>query len=89
MNIVGEGNLAQSYLIGQLGKADGTSEIMATRLINDSIDIIKKANEKVGCRVIHLECKKIKKLVELYEKHGFHTVVKGDSQNLNTMVLFL
>ena len=69
MNIDPDNNVAQCYLLGQLGKADYSYKGMGADLLEDAVAIVKQANELVGCRVIRLDC--MDELIPYYEQHGF------------------
>lgn len=64
-----DNNVAQCYLLGQLGKADYSYKGMGADLLEDAVAIVKQANELVGCRVIRLDC--MDELIPYYEQHGF------------------
>jgi len=85
MNI--HNNVAQSYLIGQLGKRDGAPRGLGEFAISCAIDLIKDANEKVGCRLLRLECKKA--LIEYYKKSGFILIGFDDEKDLYEMIKIL
>ena len=69
MNIDPDNNVAQCYLLGQLGKADYSYKGMGADLLEEAVAIVKQANELVGCRVIRLDC--MDELIPYYEQHGF------------------
>lgn len=69
MNIDPDNNVAQCYLLGQLGRADFSYRGMGADLLEDAVAIVKQANELVGCRVIRLDC--MDELIPYYEQHGF------------------
>lgn len=76
--------IAQSYLIGQLAKADGEPEGMAPTLIKIAISILNKVKEIIGCRIVRLDCEDA--LVSLYYKNKFELIGKSKESNLNQMV---
>jgi len=76
--------LAMSYLIGQLGKSDGSAKGLGKFAIERAIGVIVKANAKVGCRVIRIDCRE--SLIEYYENNGFTLVRSNDEGSLNLMV---
>ena len=47
MNIDPDNNVAQSYLLGQLGRADYSYKGMGADLLEDAMDVVKRANELV------------------------------------------
>ena len=58
--------IAQSYLIGQLAKANREPEGVAPSLIKIAISILNKVQEIIGCRIVRLDCEDV--LISLYEK---------------------
>jgi len=77
-------HVALSYLIGQLGKRDGSAKGLGMFAIEKAISCILKANAKVGCRVIRIDCRE--SLIEYYENNGFTPVGCNAEGNLNLMV---
>jgi len=82
MNI--NNGLAQSYLIGQIGKRDGGEKGLGEFAILSAVDRIMEANEKVGCRVIRLDCKP--SLMKYYAENGFSYAGKNKDGDLSQMV---
>lgn len=82
MNI--NNNIAQSYLIGQLGKSDGGPKGLGKFAIHYAVDRIKEANLKVGCRVIRLDCKT--SLIKYCADNGFIFTGLNRKKNLNQMI---
>jgi len=82
MNI--NNKLAQSYLIGQLGRSDGSPKGLGKFMILSAIERIKDANLKVGCRVIRLDCRS--PLVKYYNENGFILAGRDKERDLNQMV---
>ena len=78
--------MAQSYLIGQLGKIDDYNKKIGDIALDHALDLIQSANRVVGCPVIRLDCKDA--LVNFYKKKGFEFLNKGD-HNLNQMIKIL
>ena len=76
MNIDPNNNVAQSYLLGQLGRADYSYKGMGADLLEDAMDIIKQVNEMVGCRVVRVDC--LDELIPYYEQHGFRFLCVTD-----------
>ncbi|MDR1690727.1 MAG: hypothetical protein LBR42_02630 [Candidatus Methanoplasma sp.] len=85
MNV--SGDIAQSYLIGQLGKVDGCDKKIGEFAMDFALDVIEDASELIGCRVVRLDCKDA--LVKYYEGKGFSFLNKNSSGNLNRMVMVL
>lgn len=69
MNIDPDNNVAQSYLLGQLGRADGSYKGMGADILEDAVELVKQANGIVGCRVVRVDCQD--ELIPYYEQHGF------------------
>lgn len=88
MNVDPDNNVAQSYLLGQLGIADYSYKGMGADLLEDATDIVKQANELVGCRVVRVDC--LDEFIPYYEQHGFRylcvTVPTEDKPPINQMV---
>lgn len=88
MNIDPDNNVAQSYLLGQLGRADYSYKGMGADLLEDAVAIVKQANELVGCRVVRVDCQE--ELIPYYEQHGFRylcvTDPTEDKPPINQMV---
>jgi hypothetical protein len=82
MNI--NNNLAQSYLIGQIGKRDGSQKGLGRSAMLCAIELIKGTNLKAGCRVIRLDCKP--SLVRYYADNGFLVAGKSRDGSLHQMV---
>jgi len=78
--------MAQSFLIGQLGKIDGYDKKIGNIAIDHAIGLIEGANKVVGCPVIRLDCKDA--LVDYYKEKGFMFLNKG-SRGLNQMIKIL
>ena len=79
--------VAQSYLIGQLGKIDGYDKKVGDFAMSFALDIIESANKLVGCRGVRLDCKDA--LVGYYRDKGFTILGKNSENNLNRMVMVL
>lgn len=88
MNIDPDNSVAQSYLLGQLGRADYSYRGMGADLLEDAIAQVKKANLIVGCRVVRVDC--LDELIPYYEQHGFRylctTAPTEDKPPINQMV---
>jgi len=74
---------AQSYLIGQLGKRDGSPSGLGRSALLCAMEVIKGANLKAGCRVVTLDCKP--SLVKYYADNGFADVGKNEKNGLRRM----
>ncbi len=88
MNIDPDNNVAQSYLLGQLGRADDSYKGMGADLLEDAIELVKQANGIVGCRVVRVDCQD--ELIPYYEQHGFRYLCETEpaegKPSLNQMV---
>lgn len=88
MNVDPDNNVAQSYLVGQLAKANGTYDGLGAELLEEAVDIVKDANKLVGCRVIRVDC--ADGLIHFYETHGFRhlciTEATESKPSINQMV---
>ena len=80
-------DIAQSFLIGQLGKRDETPKGLGEFAISCAMDLIADANDKVGWRVVRLDCRKA--LIKYYEKNGFTLVGYNKKKDLHEMVRIL
>jgi len=77
-------DVAQSYLIGQIGKRDGSPKGLGKFAMQHAIARIISANSKVGCRVIRLDCKP--SLMKYYADNGFVLARRNKEGDLNQMV---
>jgi len=75
---------AQSYLIGQVGKHDDGAKGLGKFAISSAVERIMASNERVGCRVIRLDCKP--SLVKYYTDSGFTNTGKDEKKGLYRMV---
>ena len=82
MNI--NNGFAQSYLIGQLGKHDGSQKGLGRFAIFHALELIKGANARVGCRLLRLDCKP--SLVRYYTDNGFTHIGSNTDGDLDLMV---
>jgi len=85
MNI--DRGIAQSYLLGQLAKADGAEKGFGREMISRALGIFSKNNEMVGCRVARLDCRD--DLLEYYKSCGFAFIGKNQNGILNQMVVII
>jgi hypothetical protein len=66
--------LAHFVLIGHLGKNIGStyvSDICAEEILASAFDIISKSKQLITFNSVLVECKKSKKLIDIYSKSGF------------------
>lgn len=87
MNIDEDTGVAQSYLLGQLGRDDSSPKGFGKELLSESLRRLIDANRIVGCRMIRLDCTDY--LVPYYENNGFIRIDKNERENLNQMVILL
>jgi len=85
MNIYDD--IAQSFLIGQIGKRDNAPKGLGEFAISCATDLILEANDRVGCRVVRLDCRKA--LIKYYEKNGFISVGHNEEKDLYEMIKIL
>jgi predicted GNAT family N-acyltransferase len=80
--------VSQSYLIGQLGKADGVEMKIGPELIEFAINVFSQSFRSIGCRTVRLDCKH--DLIKFYEKNGFHLVSheKANDELYHMVALF-
>ena len=58
LNVQSETDVVQMYLIGQLGRADGSEKGFGRQLMADAMGLIREANEIIGCPVVRIDCKR-------------------------------
>lgn len=91
LNVQEDTNVAQMYLIAQLGRDDERSEPGFGRdLIIEAMDVIRKAKDLVGCRVVRLDCRPDPNLIGYYHHYGFQEIKKdtnGDDLMMMVMIL--
>ena len=80
-------DVAQAYLIGQIGKQDGGERGLGSFAITCAKELIEEANSKVGCRVIRLDCKP--PLVKYYSDNGFKLTGHNADGTLEQMVCII
>jgi hypothetical protein len=74
------------YLIGQLAKNDlYKDDIDGEIIIRQAMSVISSAQEKVGGRIILVECDEIPALVEFYETHSF-SVIRRDTDKFVQLI---
>jgi len=80
--------ISQSYLIGQLCKADNVEKGIGPKLIEFALSIFNKSFKSVGCRVVRADCKA--DLLDFYRENGFHQVSQTkEADELYHMVMLL
>jgi len=79
--------IAQSYLLGQLAKADGVEKGFGREMIERAFHYFAKGKEMFGCRVVRLDCKDM--MIDYYESCGFFFIRKNIDQQLNQMVAII
>ncbi|MDY5678728.1 MAG: hypothetical protein SPF21_02095, partial [Candidatus Methanomethylophilaceae archaeon] len=87
MNIDEETGVAQSYLLGQLGRDDQSPKGFGKELLSEALRRLMDANRIVGCRMVRLDC--TDELIPYYESNGFVKVSKNERENLNQMVILI
>jgi len=87
MNIEESTGVAQSYLLGQLCRAEGSEAGFGAILMGEALRMARICMEIVGCRMIRLDCND--DMVGYYKKAGFKIIGKSPEGNLNQMMSFL
>ncbi|MDR0524112.1 MAG: hypothetical protein LBG62_06820 [Candidatus Methanoplasma sp.] len=87
MNVNEETGVAQSYLLGQLGRSDDSPKGLGEMMLADALDIFRDANLLIGCRMVRLDCSA--DLVPYYKKHGFVKIGRSRSKDLDQLVMIL
>ena len=87
LNVQPETDVAQMYLIGQLGRSDTSGKGLGKCLMADAMALIRKANGIIGCPVIRIDCKP--ELIPYYTNYGFQQVKLNDAGDLMMMVCIL
>lgn len=87
MNI--DKGIAQTYLLGQLARADDTEIGLGKKMIYRALDIFTEGNKIFGCRVIRLDCKDEPKLIRYYRSCGFTLIGKNQDNTLNQMITII
>jgi len=82
MNI--QKGLAQCYLLGQLGKCDGTPMGLGKFAMGHAINRIMAANLNVGCRLLRVDCKD--SLKKYYEENGFSSARRNKDNDYMQMI---
>ena len=81
--------VAQSYLLGQVAKADGTEKGLGREMMDHALLAFSNGNKMFGCRTIRLDCKNEPRLVEYYQSCGFVSIGKNHDNALNQMVAIM
>ncbi len=89
LNIQPDTNVAQMYLIAQVGRADDSPKGLGKLLMVEALNILRRARDLVGCHVIRIDCKPASSLIEYYEHYGFQQIRPDGGEGLMMMVLLL
>ena len=81
--------VAQSYLLGQVAKADGVEKGLGRKMMDRALLAFSEGNMMFGCRTIRLDCKNEPRLVEYYQSCGFVSIGKNRDNALNQMVAIM
>jgi len=81
--------VAQSYLLGQLAKADGTEKGFGKEMIERALYVFRDGKAKFGCRTVRLDCKDEPRLMDYYVSCGFKFMRRDEKRNLNQMVMII
>lgn len=87
LNVQTDTNVAQMFLIGQLGRADCSEQGFGRTLIIKAFNLIREANRIIGCPVVRIDCKP--ELVSYYATYGFQPVRLNAEGSLMMMVCVL
>lgn len=87
LNVQPETNVAQMFLIGQLGRADGSEPGFGRSLIVKAFNLIREANRIIGCPVVRIDCKP--ELANYNETYVFQPVRLNNDGSLMMMVCVL
>lgn len=87
MNIDEDTGVAQSYLLGQLGRDNSSPKGFGAELLVEAKKRLMEANLIVGCRMVRLDC--ADELIPYYERNGFKFVSKNRDRTLNQMVILI
>lgn len=78
------------YLIGQLAKNDHfASEVTGDELIQAAVSVIRDIQQRLGGRLIAVDCKPIKALHNFYERNHFIMIGHNEDNDLDQFVFFL
>ena len=81
--------VAQSYLLGQLAKSDGTERGFGKAMIEMALYNFGEGKIMFGCRTVRLDCKDEPKLMDYYVSCGFKFMRRDEKRNLNQMVMII
>lgn len=87
MNIDKKTGVAQSYLLGQIGRDDCSPKGFGEYLLTQSLDRLTEANRIVGCRTVRLDCTDA--LIPYYQNRGFIKVNRNEADSLNQMAVLI
>ena len=79
--------IAQSFLVGQLGKINGYDKKVGDFAMNFALGLIEHVSQIVGCRTVRLDCGDA--LINYYQKKGFRLLNRNNEKDLNRMVMIL
>jgi hypothetical protein len=78
------------YLIGQVAKNDTYKDAIGGEdIIDHSIAVINSAQEKVGGRVVLVECENVPYLLEFYKKLGFKVIREDTDKYVQLIKLII
>lgn len=86
LNVDRDTNVAQMFLIAQLGRSDSSPRGLVRNLMDDALNILIETNRRVGCRVIRVDCKNDQSLINYYSNYGFTPVRLSEDNDLVMMV---
>lgn len=85
MNI--KDGIAQSFLIGQLARADNAEKGFGRSMVTNAIMIFEWIKEHIGCRLVRLDCRD--SLIPYYAGIGFIHIGKNRDATLNLMAILI
>ena len=84
-----DGKKVASFLIGQLSRSDGysTEQLPGAEILYKAMDIISKIHERIGGRLVLLECDNKANLRNFYESNDFHYLqMQSNKEHLIQMI---
>ena len=89
LNIQPDTNVAQMYLIAQVGRADDSPKGFGKLLMAEAVNVLRRARDLIGCHVVRIDCKPAPSLIAYYEHYGFQRIRSDSGEGLMMMVLLL
>jgi len=71
------------FLIGQLSKNDVYGkDIEGKEIVDHALSVITEAKERIGGRIVMIECNHEDKLVKFYEDNGFEVISRNPDEHI-------